>query len=189
MDKCRRSRPEGMVALLALLWYEETYFLIRHRCISHWDYSHTHNDHLSCYHPVKTLTDNLKLLHLNTMINALATNPDLAGISSSMRPQVLQTYYVCTGCDYISFFFVSIWKTSFLSTLFQYASFIAGGIDPPGSIGDIQPGHNHPAVFFFFCLVGCAYFWTHSSAFELQSPVALYHSVKQFTTVWDHHDK
>ena len=136
----------------------------------------------------KTLTDNIKLLHLNTLINALATDPDLAGILSNMQPQVLQTLYVCTGCDYISFF-ASIGKTSFLSTLFQYASFIAGGIDPPGSIGDIQPGHDHPAVFSFFRLVGCAYFRTHSSAFELQSPVALYHSVKQFTTVWDHHDK
>ena len=136
----------------------------------------------------KTLTDNIKLLHLNKLVNALATDPDLAGISPSMQPQVLQTLYVCTGCDYISFF-ANIGKTSFLSTLFQYASFIAGGIDPLGSVGDIQPSHNHPAVFSFFRLVGCAYFRTHSSAFELQSPVTLYHSVKQFTSVWDHHDK
>ena len=32
----------------------------------------------------KTLTDNIKLLHLNTLINALATDPDLAGILSNM---------------------------------------------------------------------------------------------------------
>ena len=32
----------------------------------------------------KTLTDNIKLLHLNTLINALATGPDLAGILSNM---------------------------------------------------------------------------------------------------------
>ena len=41
-------------------------------------------------------------------------------------------------------FFANIGKTSFLSTLFQYASFIAGGIDPLGSVGYIHPSHNHP---------------------------------------------
>ena len=136
----------------------------------------------------KSLNDNIKLLHLNALVNALATDPDLAGISHNMKSQVLQSLFVCTGCDYISYF-ANIGKASFLSTLFQYASFIAGGSDPPGSIGDIQPDHTHSAIYSFFRLVGCAYFRTHSSAFELQSPVALFYSIKQATTVWDHHDK
>lgn len=33
------------------------------------------------------------------------------------------------------------------------------------------------------------YFRTHSSAFELQSLVALFYSIEQATTLWDHNDK
>ena len=61
------------------------------------------------------------------------------GFTNIMSAQDVTTYL----------FFASIGKTSFLFTLFQYASFIAGGIDPSGSIGDIQPGHNHPQYFPF----------------------------------------
>lgn len=86
-----------------------------------------------------------KFIHMNNLILALENDPDLFKILPSIRPQVLQSLYVATGCDYISFF-SGLGKASFLSTLFQYATFIAKGEDPPGSIGTVslhKESRNH----------------------------------------------
>ena len=69
-------------------------------------------------------------------------------------------------------------KTSFMSTFFQYASFIVGGIDPPGSIGESFLDSQSTAILSFRRLVGCAYFRKHSTAFELHTPEALFHSIE-----------
>ena len=45
----------------------------------------------------------LRLLHFNHLLLSLATDPDLALVSAP-RPHVLQTLFICSGCDYISFF-------------------------------------------------------------------------------------
>lgn len=52
----------------------------------------------------KSLTSSPKLLHLNALIQALERDPDLGSVPTSLRPQALQSLYVCTGCDYTSFF-------------------------------------------------------------------------------------
>lgn len=136
----------------------------------------------------KTLSDQTRLLHLNAFVSALEFDPDLATIPSEMRAQALQTLYVATGCDYVSYF-AGIGKVSFLSTFYQYAAFIAGVQELQGSLGQIQPDHGHSALYSFLRLVGCAYFRAHSSAFEFQSPVTLFHSIPPQCTVWDHHNK
>ena len=46
----------------------------------------------------------LKLLNLSALVNALRNDPDLAHIHPRTLPNILQTLYVATGCDYISFF-------------------------------------------------------------------------------------
>ena len=63
-------------------------------------------------------------LDMNNLIAAMENDPDLSQIPPHLRPQVLQTIYICTGCDYTSFF-NGIGKVSFLSTIFQHATFIA----------------------------------------------------------------
>ena len=77
--------------------------------------------------------DSASFLNLNLLLEALQGDPYLSSITSTLLPQALQSLYVSTGCDYISFF-VSIGKFTFLATFFQYASFIASGSDPPASI-------------------------------------------------------
>ncbi len=124
----------------------------------------------------KNLRKGSKFLHLNCLLQALQSDPDLHGVSPHLRSQALQSLYTCTGCDYVSFF-VGMGKVSFLSTFFQYGSFIAGGVDPPGSIGELSLDVDSHALLSFYRLVGCTYFRAHASAFELSSPVALYHSV------------
>ena len=71
-------------------------------------------------------------------------------------------------------FFQGIGKARFLSTIFQYATFIAGGNDLPGSIGEVSLDPTFPSLFSFLRLVGCTCFHHHSSVFEHQSP---YHSI------------
>ena len=73
---------------------------------------------------------------MKALCKAIELDPDLSSIPSPHRCQVLQTIYVATGCDYASFF-AGMGKARFLSTCFQYSSFIASG-DPPGSIGQIS---------------------------------------------------
>ena len=93
----------------------------------------------------KSLVSSPKLLDLNALLLAITRDPDLSGIPPSGRPQALQTLYVCTGCDYVSFF-AGIGKCSFLSTFFQHASFIASN-SPPGSIGMISLNKQDKSLF------------------------------------------
>ena len=118
-----------------------------------------------------------KLLHLTALVASLNGDPDLADIPMCNRPQALQSVFVSTGCDYVSYF-AGIGKCSFLKTFFQYASFIAGGppMHPPGSLGFILPQDSFCS---FVRLVGCAYFMKNASAFEHCTPVALFNAAKQ----------
>ena len=135
----------------------------------------------------KSLVSSPKLLDLNALLLSITRDPDLSGIPPSGRPQALQTLYVCTGCDYVSFF-AGIGKCSFLSTFFQHASFIASNL-PPGSIGMISLNKQDESLFSFFRLVGCAYFRSHASGFEERSPVTLYNSVSAAGTLFERHSQ
>ena len=113
-----------------------------------------------------------KFINLKAFAEALSKDPDLSGITDLHRPQVIQSIYVSTGCDYISFF-SGVGKITFLTTFFQYASFITGG-QPIGSMGILE---TSSALLSFLRLVGCAYFKKHTSAFEHPTPIALYQSI------------
>ena len=85
----------------------------------------------------------LKYLNLTNLVDTLSRDQDLAGIDPMLLPQMLQTMYVVTGCDYTSFF-SQIGKGTFLANFFQYASFITAGnkADSPGTLActDLQEG-------------------------------------------------
>lgn len=51
----------------------------------------------------------LKYVHLSNLVQALHSDPDLATLSRSKLPRVFQMLFVCTGCDYTSFF-CRAWK-------------------------------------------------------------------------------
>ena len=130
----------------------------------------------------KTFREGSKVLLLHHLLQSLHSDPDLQGIPSALRPQALQSLYVCTGCEYVSFF-RGMGKVSFMSIFFRYASFIAGGSEAPGSIGDVTLDEAYMS---FFCLVGATYFRAHASAFKFTSPVTLYHSVTASNSVEKH---
>ena len=79
-------------------------------------------------------------------------------------------------------------KASFLSTLFQYAAFIAGD-DPSGSLGEVSLDKESPSFLSFVRLVGCAYFKANTSAFEYTTPVTLFYSIKDYSSARDQHAK
>lgn len=87
----------------------------------------------------------------------------------------IQTVFVTTGCDYISFF-NGLGKATFMQTLFEYSEFItASNTSIPGTLT------NETNVFLSFLrLVGCAYFKKHKSAFlpSFPTPVTLFNSVQ-----------
>ena len=113
-----------------------------------------------------------RFIQMNSLIQALENDPDLSELPPSILPQILQSVYVATGCEYTSFF-CGLEKASFLSTLFQYATFIALGVDPPGSLGIVSLDRDSPSLYSFLRLVGCAYFRSTHPSFH-QWPLLLY---------------
>ena len=67
-----------------------------------------------------------RFLNMQALLTAFSNDPDLAVSQIQLHvPSVVQTLFVCTGCDFVSFF-SGYGKSSFLSTLFEYCEFISG---------------------------------------------------------------
>ena len=114
-------------------------------------------------------SNELKFLDICALHLALQNDPDLSGMAPNSLPQIIQTLFVCTGCDYISFF-SGIGKATFLRYFFQYASFISGA-NSQGSLSDIEFQDDHKKGFLAFLrLVGTVYFKKHASGFDTPSP-------------------
>ena len=66
-----------------------------------------------------------KYVNVNALYMALRCDPDLASLLRDKIHLIFQVLFICTGCDYISFF-KSIGKTTFLNVFYQHAEFITG---------------------------------------------------------------
>ena len=65
----------------------------------------------------------LRFLHLSNLIQVLKNDPDLSSLTPDRIPQIFQTLFVSTGCDYVSYF-SGIGKATFYKHFFQNAEFI-----------------------------------------------------------------
>ena len=83
--------------------------------------------------------DRARYLDINNLIIALHNDPDLSQIQTQIRPQVLQTIYVTTGCDYMSFF-RGLGKVSSLTTFFKHETFIFWWKWPPWNYRNCTQG-------------------------------------------------
>ena len=120
----------------------------------------------------------LCLLHMKELIHAFTNDPDLATIPQQQIPSTMQTLYVCTGCDFISFFH-GLGKAYFLNSLFEYSDFICSNSDQiPGTLA--QP-ESEQSLLSFFRLVGCTYFRKHKAAFlpMYPTPMSVFHSLSR----------
>ena len=113
----------------------------------------------------------LKYLHMTALSKALLNDPDLAHIEPRELFQVFQTLYVCSGCDYTSFFH-QIGKATFLRHFFQHANFITGkDIEGKGTLAEI--GNEYQKGFLAFLrLIGSVYFKKHATCFETPTPAS-----------------
>ena len=114
----------------------------------------------------------LKLLHMKRLITALSDDPDLANVDTTLLSKVLQTLFVVTGCDYVSFF-SGIGKATFLWYFFQHAEFITGESQyTQGSLSDtlLDDDTYKQGFLAFLRLIGTVYFKKHATAFESNSP-------------------
>ena len=127
------------------------------------------------------------LLHLNQLHQALTSDPDLSLVPPSLIDRVLQTLYICSGCDYSSFF-AGIGKVTMMRCFFENAWFITGTSSFPGTLADTDPSSMGKGFLCFIRLIGTAYFKKHLSAFVQDTPRALYNSLtgKNMTPLQQH---
>ena len=113
----------------------------------------------------------LRLLHLNQLLLSLTHDPDLSLVPLEIRPLVLQTLFISSGCDYISFF-VGLGKATIMKHFFQNAWFITGSQDIPGTL--VSHGREDEGFLSFVRLIGTVYFKKHLAEFTVDTPRALY---------------
>ncbi len=64
-------------------------------------------------------------VHLNNLVLALEYDPDLASLPRPKLNKIFQILFICSGCDYISYFH-GHGKAVFFNNFFQHAQFITG---------------------------------------------------------------
>ena len=118
-----------------------------------------------------------QFLDIQALISAFHNDPELAALDPVAIPSVMQMVYICTGCDFISFF-TGFGKATFMATLFEYSSFICSNtVYTPGMLSDCDP--NSQGFISFTRLIGCAYFKKHKVVFNpsLPTPMTLFSSL------------
>ena len=93
----------------------------------------------------------------NQLQLALAGDPDLALVPPGLRACVVQTLFICSGCDYVSFF-AGFGKVTIMRHFFENAWFITGTQDIPGTLADTPPDRVEEGFMSFVRLIGTIYF-------------------------------
>ena len=112
-------------------------------------------------------------LDLTSFIGVLKGDPDLSTISDI--PKTLQTLFVATSCDFVTFF-SGIGKATFSKYFYQNASFIMGS-NGVGCLFNTTNDTKKEDFLAFVRLIGIIYFKKNASAFEITSPAGLYNQI------------
>ena len=91
-----------------------------------------------------------KYLMLNNLMLALQTDPDLYTLPRDHLGSIMQSLYISTGCDYISYI-KTFGKATILTNFTQHANFIDGTVNN-GSLYQTDPD-NKENGFLSFMLV------------------------------------
>ena len=88
---------------------------------------------------------------MQALVHAFENDPDIAGVEKSDIPVILQMLFICSVCDFISFF-NGRGKATFLSTMLEYGEFIiSDSTNAPGTLA--ANDHNSDGILSFFRLV------------------------------------
>ena len=131
----------------------------------------------------------VKLICTESLNRALSNDPDLATIPQNSHSNVIQTLFVVSGCDYISFF-SGIGKATFTKHFYQHAEFITGDTHyTSGSLVNTQLDETLKTGFLAFLrLIGTVYFKKHASAFDLLTPESHFKTFTCTSTEKQHHE-
>lgn len=132
-----------------------------------------------------------KYLDLSVFQSACMKDADLGHLierNINVR-KCLQVLYICSGCDFVSFF-VHKGKGLFFKTFFQFATFITGEESPmsPGHLSQTSLDVNSKnGLLAFYRLVMCVYFMANRACLhDYDSPVELFHSFVADTVLEQH---
>ena len=124
-----------------------------------------------------------RYLSLNKLITSLEGDPDLSSIPRELLPKVLQILFICTGCDYVSYF-AGFGKSTFLKIFFQHASFINSVSQ--GTLASTCDTSRELGFFSFVRLIDTVYFKKHLSLFTYDSPRGLFNSFPDSDPISQH---
>ena len=120
-----------------------------------------------------------KYVNLKNLNMAFTRDPDLSTLPTESLGAIMQTLFICTGCDYVSYF-KTFGKATILNIFFQHSQFISG-TDMPGSLHHTNTTSKETGFLSFMRLVGTCYFKRHLAAFIAskghETPFHLYNSL------------
>ena len=114
-----------------------------------------------------------RYLSLKNLTTSLQGDPDLSSVPRDLLPKMLQTLFICTGCDYVSYF-AGFGKSTFLKVFFQHASF--NNDVSQGTLASTCDTTRQLGFLSFVRLIGTVYFKKHLSTFKYDCPRALLNS-------------
>ena len=116
-------------------------------------------------------------LSLTQLCTALDNDPDLSTVPCEVRPSLLESLFICSGCYYVTFF-VSLGKAIFLRICLQHYDFInADSVQLPGTLACMSETTMKYGFLAFVRLIGTIYFKKHLACFHHDSSRALYNSM------------
>ena len=112
-------------------------------------------------------------LSITNLLTSLCGDPDLSSVPRDILPNVLQTLFICTGCDYVSYF-AGYGKATFLRVFFQHAQFI--NTASIGTLADTCGPSQESEFLSFVRLVGTVYMKNHLASFKYDCPRTMFNS-------------
>ncbi len=107
--------------------------------------------------------------HLNKLVQALELDPDVASLPKSELTVIFQMLFICSGCDYVSYF-AGLGKANFFNSFFQHVKFISGQ-----QMGNFLLEHKETNTIKGFLsfqrLIGTLYFKKHYAAMASRKDV------------------
>ena len=128
-------------------------------------------------------------IHLDNLLKALNLDPDLASLPRHDIPFIFQMLFICSGCDYISYF-ARQGKATFFNAFFQHAAFISGQ-QMDGLLSDTSEERIEMGFLAFLRLIGTLYFKKHYAAMVslkgTETPLQLFHAHPPSTDLKEQH--
>ncbi|XP_071949801.1 uncharacterized protein [Antedon mediterranea] len=114
---------------------------------------------------------------INSLLLSFSTDLSLQPLGDMLCtvPKLLQTLFISSGCDYVSFF-KGYSKKRFMEVFYRNCKFVSGGIHT-GYLNQIGPDVQHLGLLAFYRLVGCVYFQQNLAAFSVDTAEELFQNI------------